>query len=157
MGFTMVMALITVVLLVIAVVVFQKARSIGRFYRVFEQKAEVAQGVVLDVEWFNSEVEHNTHQITRGAAFPVVEFTLPDGRVIRARTHTGRNPAPAKAGETVTVLYDPLRPEHVELKKNSGRDMMAPMYYVLAGFFAVAAVMVVLMWFLLKVVMRIPI
>ena len=31
MGFTMVMALITVVLLVIAVVVFQKARSIGRF------------------------------------------------------------------------------------------------------------------------------
>ena len=110
MGFTMVMALITVVLLVIAVVVFQKARSIGRFYRVFEQKAEVAQGVVLDVEWFNSEVEHNTHQITRGAAFPVVEFTLPDGRVIRARTHTGRNPAPAKTGETVTVLYDPLRP-----------------------------------------------
>ena len=89
---------------------------------------------MLDVEWFNSEVEHNTHQITRGAAFPVVEFTLPDGRVIRARTHTGRNPAPAKAGETVTVLYDPLRPEHVELKKNSGRDMMAPMYYVLAGF-----------------------
>ena len=31
------------------------------------------------------------------------------------------------------------------------------MYYVLAGFFAVAAVMVVLMWFLLKVVMRVPI
>ena len=136
---------------------FYQGRKMSLFYREFDRIAERAEGVVVEINWLSSEAERRSHEIHRGTAYPVVEFSLPNGQIIRAQTHTGRSPAPAKVGQHVTVLYDPNQPKHVELLKNSGRDMMAPMYYVLAGFFALAAVMVVLMWFLLKVVMRVPI
>ena len=60
-------------------------------------------------------------------------------------------------GEQVTVLYDPNQPELLELLKNSGRNMMAPLYYVLAIGFVGFACFAIVLWFLLKVVMGIPI
>ena len=41
--------------------------------------------------------------------YPVVRFTLPDGRVVDTET-PGAAPSPAKQGAQVTVLYDPADP-----------------------------------------------
>ena len=157
MGFTFWMWCISIIVLAAAALMFYQGRKMGRFYREFDRIAARAEGVVVEINWLSSEAERRTHQIHRGTAFPVVEFSLPSGQIIRAQTHTGRNPAPAKVGEQVTVLYDPNQPEHIELLHNSGRTMMAPLYYVLAIGFVVFACLVIVVWFLLKVVMGIPI
>ena len=157
MGFTFWMWCISIIVLAAAALMFYQGRKMGRFYREFDRIAARAEGVVVEINWLSSEAERRTHQIHRGTAFPVVEFSLPSGQIIRAQTHTGRNPAPAKVGEQVTGLYDPNQPEHIELLHNSGRTMMAPLYYVLAIGFVVFACLVIVVWFLLKVVMGIPI
>ena len=157
MGFTFWMWFVSVVLLAGAALMFHQGRKMSRFYREFDRIAVRAKGVVVEINWLSSEAERRSHHIHRGTAYPVVEFSLPSGQIIRAQTHTGRSPAPAKVGQLVTVLYDPNRPEHLELLKNSGRDMMAPLYYMLAIGFVSFACLVIVFWFLLKVVMGIPI
>ena len=157
MGFTFWMWCISIIVLAAAALMFYQGRKMSRFYREFDRIAARAEGMVVEINWLSSEAERRTHQIHRGTAFPVVEFSLPSGQIIRAQTHTGRSPAPAKVGEQVTVLYDPNQPEHFELLHNSGRNMMAPLYYVLAIGFVVFACLVIVVWFLLKVVMGIPI
>ena len=42
--------------------------------------------------------------------FPVVRFTLPDGRQVETETMMGTSPPAAREGQQVTVLYDPDRP-----------------------------------------------
>ena len=157
MGFMFWMWCISIIVLAAAALMFYQGRKMSRFYREFDRIAARAEGMVVEINWLSSEAERRTHQIHRGTAFPVVEFSLPSGQIIRAQTHTGRSPAPAKVGEQVTVLYDPNQPEHIELLHNSGRNMMAPLYYVLAIGFVVFACLVIVVWFLLKVVMGIPI
>lgn len=157
MGFTFWMWFVSAILLVGAALMFYQGRKMSLFYREFDRIAERAEGVVVEINWLSSEAERRSHEIHRGTAYPVVEFSLPNGQIIRAQTHTGRSPAPAKVGQHVTVLYDPNRPEHLELLKNSGRAMMAPLYYMLAVGFVGFACLVIVFWFLLKVVMGIPI
>ena len=157
MGFTFWMWFVSVVLLAGAALMFHQGRKMSRFYREFDRIAERAEGVVVEINWLSTDAERRSHEIHRGTAYPVVEFSLPNGQIIRAQSHTGRSPAPAKVGQLVTVLYDPNRPEHLELLKNSGRDMMAPLYYMLAIGFVSFACLVIVFWFLLKVVMGIPI
>ena len=157
MGFTFWMWFASIILLAAAALMFYQGRKMSRFYREFDRIAVRAEGVVVEINWLSSEAERRSHHIHRGTAYPVVEFSLPSGQIIRAQTHTGRSPAPAKVGEQVTVLYDPNQPEYLELLKNSGRDMMAPLYYVLAIGFVGFACFAIVLWFLLKVVMGIPI
>ncbi|UOO89305.1 DUF3592 domain-containing protein [Vitreoscilla massiliensis] len=157
MGFTMLMVLVVLLLLTAAVLMFYQGRRIGRFYREFERRATATAGVVVEVQWHNSDAERRDQQYHRGAAFTVVEFRLPNGTVMRSRTHTGMNPAPVKVGDTVQILYDPHTPSHMELQQRGGRALMAPLYYTLAAGFAMFALLALLLWVLLKVVMRIPI
>ena len=47
--------------------------------------------------------------------YSVVEFAMPGGEVIRARTRTASNPAAGRVGSTATVFYDPRDPYRVAL------------------------------------------
>jgi hypothetical protein len=51
----------------------------------------------------------------------VVEFTPVSGGTIRFESAFGTMPASNKAGETVTVLYDPNAPEKAELDSGLAR------------------------------------
>jgi hypothetical protein len=46
---------------------------------------------------------------------PTVQFTTADGQHVTATSTTGTNPRPGKAGDTVTVYYDPRNPEQVQV------------------------------------------
>jgi hypothetical protein len=46
---------------------------------------------------------------------PTVEFTTADGTPVKATAHVGTNPRPGKAGQAVTVFYDPRNPQHVRV------------------------------------------
>lgn len=49
----------------------------------------------------------------RGSYYPVVSFRAADGQEVRARTRSGRVPAPARVGQRVQVIYDPRNPRNV--------------------------------------------
>jgi len=48
-------------------------------------------------------------------AFPVLRFSLPDGRTVETQSSWGTNPPAAKPGAQVTVLYDPADPTSASL------------------------------------------
>lgn len=71
--------------------------------RAFVAAASHARGTVVEI------VAH-----TRGSDtlfYPVVEFTTPEGQVVRFQDRNGSNPPAHRVGETVDVLYDPARPQ----------------------------------------------
>lgn len=114
MGFTLLMVLVMLLLLAAAALMFYQARRISRCYREFERRVTATAGVVVEVQWHNFTAEQRDQEYHRGAAFAVVEFRLPNGTLMRARTHTGMNSAPVRVGETVQILYDPHTPNHME-------------------------------------------
>jgi len=75
--------------------------------RRFKRRAGRAAGTVTEVHsrWVGMRYEDRSL-----LHFPVVRFTLPDGHEVETEVVSGSNPAPARTGETVTVLYDPRRP-----------------------------------------------
>src|SRR4051794_13446489 len=79
----------------------------------FQRKAQQAPGTVTELRWeWTSDGADNS---SSASAFPVVRFTLPDGRMVEAQTAFGSNPPPAREGQAVTVLYDPDDPTYVRL------------------------------------------
>lgn len=80
-----------------------------RAVRAFKARALRSSGVV-------TELRRRYHRSSSGDGpdspvfHPVVRFGLPDGREVEAESRSGSNPAPAKAGATVEVLYDPEDP-----------------------------------------------
>ena len=58
-------------------------------------------------------------RLDRGASqrsyFPVVQFQAGDEQ-ITFKSRMGSNPAPFRVGEIVTVVYDPLDPQHASIK-----------------------------------------
>lgn len=96
--------------LVLVGLVFTVAGMRGRrTAREFRTRAARAPGVVTEIRdrWDHSAGGVDHHSNVRRC--PVVRFTLPDGREVETET-PGANPAPAKKGASVTVLYDPESP-----------------------------------------------
>ena len=48
-------------------------------------------------------------------AFPVLRFSLPDGRTVETQSRWGTNPPAAKPGAQVTVLYDAEDPTRASI------------------------------------------
>ncbi len=89
--------------------------------------------------------------------FPVVRFTLPDGRQVTAMTLRGAHPAPARVGDTVEVRYDPADPRRVVLAHGlagigAGSCLSTLLVVALFGM----ATLVLLVWVLFKLVLRVP-
>lgn len=78
--------------------------------RRFKRRAGRAPGTVTEVHsrW----VGYNDPSFLY---FPVVRFTLPDRHEVETEVVSGSSPAPARTGETVTVLYDPRRPTRARI------------------------------------------
>jgi hypothetical protein len=72
----------------------------------WEASAARAEGEVTDLRWHSL----GRPSDSRLLAFPVLRFSLPDGRTVETQSTWGTNPPPAKPGATVTILYDPRDP-----------------------------------------------
>ena len=82
--------------------------------KAFRARAARAPGVVTEVR--TRFVDTGGGVDTGGSLmyYPVVRFTLPDGRVVDTET-PGAAPSPARQGAQVTVLYDPNSPTEAVL------------------------------------------
>ena len=148
---------VVAILLAIGIWVLRHGRNVSAAVEAFDRIALPAPGCVVDLE-----TEHLVHRrgdsgVPQDVYFPVVEYVLPDGRMLRSRTMNGSRPAPAKVGDEVTVMYDPADPTRVELGGRRMRHWYGTIYSVLAfGFFAMA-LLTLGVWFLLKVILDVPI
>jgi hypothetical protein len=105
------------VLFVVAAVLFlrglrQRRIAVGFLDRAVATSAEVVQVEAKDVA-FGGEPD------TR--YYPRVRFALADGRTVEAESMTDSAIPPPHVGETVDVLYDPERPERVDLVRRADR------------------------------------
>jgi Protein of unknown function (DUF3592) len=65
-------------------------------------------GVVVRLRWDPSDYGG-------GQFYPVLRFQTHDGTVIETESDLGSNPAPARPGQPVTVVYDPAKPRRARL------------------------------------------
>jgi hypothetical protein len=87
----------------------------------FRRGAQRAQATVQELNMAPSGTYASTGMNSGPVYRPVVTFTTADGRVVRAESRVGTNPAPAKVGETVAIFYDPSNPERIQLDTAAGR------------------------------------
>lgn len=106
-GFQLIPLVFVAVGALLAVLGVRNLRASNRFIRT----AGEASGEVTDVR--TRAVGHGSD--SNLAHFPVVRFQLPDGRVVEAETDTGVNFKRPRAGQPVTVLYDPADPTHARI------------------------------------------
>lgn len=86
-----------------------------RAIKSFKARAQRTNGEVTELRRHYS--RSSTSDGADGPVFhPVVRFALPDGREVEAESLSGSNPAPAKVGATVEVLYDPADPTRFRLE-----------------------------------------
>ena len=89
---------------------------------------------------------------------PVMEYTLPDGRTIRAESVTGAKPAPAAVGDEIPLYYNPAAPDRMMVEAGLARPGATG-----TGFVAIGVAMVVIgllavgMWALIVLVLKIPV
>jgi Protein of unknown function (DUF3592) len=110
------------------------AFAMRRGDRRFDRHARPATGTVIGARWRGGGGE------TAPSAFPVVRFTLPDGRTVEAQSsYGGRTAVPE--GATVTILYDPADPSRIELEgsRASGTVLAVLLGFIGAGFFCLGA------------------
>jgi hypothetical protein len=120
----------------------------------FVRDAVVTEADVTDLRL---KVDHRVND--RDAFFfPVVRFTLPDGRVVEAETMLGAKPAPTRVGRRVPVRYDPADPSRVVLAEGRARAGSVGCARVGLGLALVAVgLFVCLFWVLLAVVLEVPV
>lgn len=98
--------------------------------RRFLRTAHRVPGVVTDLRYSTGSSGSS------GTWYPVLRFTTRDGRQVDTTAMYGTNPAPARAGERVTVLYDPQRPTRAALHGRLGGRLLGSGFIVLGGIFA---------------------
>ena len=67
----------------------------------WEAAATSTSGEVTDLRWQSVGQAGDTNLL----AFPILRFSLPDGRTVETQSSWGTNPPAAKPGAQVTVLY----------------------------------------------------
>jgi hypothetical protein len=143
------------VLLAASWLMLRNARRERRAGEAFLRSAAATRAEVVDV--------HEKYRPRGGDSqdmpsyFPVVAFDLPDGRRVESEVMVGARPAPARVGATVEVRYDPADPRRVVLAHGMATPRVAGCFatglgVVLGG----VGVFVVLLWVLLKVVLKVP-
>ena len=95
--------------------------------RRFLRTAQRVPGVVTDLRCSSGSSGSS------GIWTPVLRFTTRDGRQVDTTAMYGTNPPPARAGEQVTVLYDPERPARAALHGRLGGRLLGSGLVLLAG------------------------
>lgn len=80
--------------------------------RRFRRTAARAPGVVLDLVLELGGGRQNGSWLY----FPIVRYSLPDGRAVDFKSPQGSAPAAVRKGQQVTVLYDPANPANARLE-----------------------------------------
>lgn len=104
--------------------------------RRFRRTAERAPGVVLDLVLDAAGPRGDRSWIY----FPIVRYSLPDGRVVDFRSPQGSVPAAVRKGQQVTVLYDPANPKNARLEGVLSGGCLYGIFVVLGVAFILLAV-----------------
>jgi Protein of unknown function (DUF3592) len=110
--------------------------AVTRSIRGFERRAARASGRVVDVRW--EAVGPSGNKIMTG--FPVLSFTLPDGRAVETVANTGTTFDVMKEGQAVAVLYDPDDPTQARVDSrasSAGSTLVGAAFMVIGGVFVV--------------------
>jgi hypothetical protein len=118
--------LIPAVFVIVGVALVYAAIRTMRGDRAFAAVAQPATAIVTALRW---RANHDTSSL----AYPVVRFSLPDGRTFEVESQWGARPAPAREGETVQVLYDPADPTRARLAKSMGASGFLWAIFLVAG------------------------
>jgi hypothetical protein len=115
------------------------AARMRRGDRRFAQAAERARGTVVGVRWRGG--NHTP------SAFPVVRYTLPDGRTVEAQSSYGARRA-VPEGTAVDVLYDPANPQRIELAGSgaTGTFLAVLLGFMGAGFLGLGAILALIFY-----------
>lgn len=155
--FTVVSLAVVAVLVAAGAWILRHGIKVSDAVAAFDRIAQPAPGRVIDLHSEPLVQMRNEPGVPQDAYFPIVEYVLPDGQMLQSRTMNGSRPAPAKVGDEVTVMYDPANPERVDLGGHRMRHFHGPLYYVMAFAFFGMAALTVAVWFLLKVILDVPI
>jgi Protein of unknown function (DUF3592) len=143
-----------VVMCVLGWVFLRSARRARGAGAAFLRDAVTARADVVDVrEKYRPRAESDSMP----SYFPVVVFTLPDGRVVESEVMVGARPAPARVGDRVEVRYDPVDPRRVTLARGLASlgaagcfaTGLAVALWLVGGFLAA-------LWVLLVLVLKVP-
>jgi hypothetical protein len=86
-------------------------------------------GEVTDLRWQSVGQAGDSNLL----AFPVLRFSLPDGRTVETQSSWGTNPPAAKPGAQVTVLYDPADPTSASLPAGGSSAVVSGVIIGLGG------------------------
>jgi hypothetical protein len=143
-----------VVLFVLSGVFVRDARRARVSGAAFLRSAEGAQAEVVDMR---EKYPPRADSEQMPSYFPVVAFDLPDGRRVESEVMIGARPAPARVGASVEVRYDPADPRRVVLAHGMATVGTAGCFATGLGVtLGVVGAFVVVLWVLLKVVLRLP-
>jgi hypothetical protein len=84
-------------------------------------------GTVVRVRW------QRNQQGGGGLFYPTFRFRTADGREIVIESDLGANPAPAREGQQVGVVYDPARPQRARIDSMLGGGMVHGPLFVVFG------------------------
>ena len=155
--FTLIAFLIAALAVGFAIVIArQNSRAQARFADILVRGVRTQALVVQLNEQFSQTT--NIESSDMPSYFPVVSFDTPQGPV-EAQVLIGARPAPAKKGQLVQVCYDPSKPQSVLLDKKGLGSASANscLSTALAVVLTVFAVLVLLFWFVVKILFHVPI
>jgi len=130
--------LIPAAFLVLGGALIVAAARMRRGDRSFARTAERATGTVIGVRWRGGDTP---------SAFPLVRYTLPDGRTVEAQSGYGGRTAPPE-GSAVDVLYDPADPARIELAggRATGTFLAVILGFMGAGLLGLGAVLALIFY-----------
>lgn len=108
----------------------------GAALRRFRRTARHAPGVVLDLVLELSGGRQNPSWLY----FPIVRYSLPDGRVVDFKSPQGSAPAAVRKGQQVTVLYDPMEPTNARLEGILSGGCLYGFFVVFGAVFVLLAI-----------------
>ncbi|MBI3535631.1 MAG: DUF3592 domain-containing protein [Deltaproteobacteria bacterium] len=71
-----------------------------------------AQGKVIEL---SRHATYDNHNRSAPVYYPVIEFTLPNGKKTEFISNTGSNPPDYEVGDSVTIIYDPAKPRQAKI------------------------------------------
>lgn len=102
-----------------------------RSSRQFASVAVRAPGTVTELRWRKIVRGHTGG----GGWFPVLRFATADGRHVHTEAIFGRMPAPARPGDSVSVLYDPADPTRAALEGHTNGALTGTIGIILGSLF----------------------
>jgi hypothetical protein len=103
--------------------------AVLRSGRAFDRRAVAAPGEVTDVRWRWTGPATDKSPI----GYPIVRFTLPDGRVVETEARSTTTFDVAEEGRSVSVLYDPDDPAQARVAGRAGTTPVAAAALVIGG------------------------